>query len=103
MPLLPTYHVFYPACTTVFFTAAQNQDGYVSDRLDIDLKASTDTTLSVPQCCCAVYMEMGAIFFPCQLWQKGFMLPPEGFPLQHQNCALVATGFFIKKSSIVTL
>lgn len=26
----------------------------------------------------------------------------EGFPLQRQNCTLVATGFFIKDSSIVT-
>lgn len=60
--LLLTYYVFYPQCTTVFFTAAQNQAGYVSDRLDVDLKASTDTTLSILQCCRAVYMEMGAIF-----------------------------------------
>lgn len=97
-----TRYVFYPQCIAVFFfTAAQNQNGYVSDRLDIDLKASTDTTLSIVQCCWAVYMEM--IFFSCQVWQKGFMLPPQGFPLQHQNRALVATGFFIKDSSIVTL
>lgn len=101
--LLLTYHVFYPQCTAVFFKAAQSQDGYMSDRLDIDLKASTDTTLSILQWWWAVYTEMGAIFFSCQVWQKGFMLPPQGFPLQHQNGTLVATGFFMKNSSIVIL
>lgn len=74
--LMLTPHSFYPQCTAVFFTAAQNWDGHVSNRLDIDLKAFTDTTLSVLQCCWAVDSEMDTIFFSCQVWQKVFMLPP---------------------------
>lgn len=85
------------------FTAAQNQDGYVSNWLDIDLKQPTETAISLLQCCWAVYMEMDLIFFSYQVWQKRFRIPPQGFPLQHQNCTLVGTGFFINNPSIVTL
>lgn len=92
--VLPTMH------RSVFHSGAKPR--YASDWLDIDLKASTDTTLSILQRCRAAHTQMGAIFFSCQVWQKGFMLPPRDFPLKRQNCTLV-TRFFIKNFPTVAL